>query len=273
MQSAFRFLWDVIENMATLDCESLETTLKSLSIIYGVEIPLIVNFLNQTDLDYELEYFNVIDSCDRYIQKKFENTYGKPKIKISKVAWFHLTRTSSESDFSEGILPLNLALDRIWDTLIYLVDSDVEKDRLNYMRLHGVPDFQYGFKTGDSLHWGPFAMLVRKVAFNAAQVVYHDYLEVPEIIEDICNGYERKYGESIYSKVISGLKKCIVKFYSDKKTANYLLGNALLYCWVEVKNEEFISFANTCFDGNASLIKPENIVAIEFLPVVEAPLS
>lgn len=251
--------------MSILDCESLESTLKSLSNLYGVDPHIIVNFINETDLDYELEHFEVMESCDRYIQEKFEKAFGKAKVDISKVAWFHLTRTPSESDFSEGILPLNLALDRIWDTVIFLVDSGVEKERLHYMRLNGVSDFQYGLKVGDSLHWGPFAMLVRKVAFNAAKVINHDYLEIPEIIEDICNGYETKYGESIYDKVASGLKKCIVKFYSEKKTGNHLLGNALLYCWVEIKNEDFISFANTCFDGEAVLIKPESIVAVEFL--------
>ena len=99
-----------------------------------------------------------------------------------------------------------MALDRVWETVISIVDSSIEKERLNNMRLNGVSDFQYGFKTGDSLHWGPFAMLVRKVAFNASKVGNHDYLEVPEIIEDICNGYEHKYNESIYNKVISGLK-------------------------------------------------------------------
>jgi hypothetical protein len=40
-------------------------------------------------------------------------------------------------------------------------------------------------------------MLVREVAFDRPSE-YHDYLWLPEIIEDICNGYQRRYGERIH---------------------------------------------------------------------------
>lgn len=35
--------------------------------------------------------------------------------------------------------------------------------------------------------WGPYAMLVREVAALSKEVGNHDYLDAPEIIEDICH--------------------------------------------------------------------------------------
>lgn len=94
----------------------------------------------------------------------------------------------------------------------------------------------------------------------------HDYLEFLEIVEDICNGYERQYGESIHKEISSALRKCIVKFeITPDRAGAALTAPTLLYCWSKVRNEELSTYTNTCYDGSGTVIPRSAIRGIEFL--------
>src|SRR5262245_32218773 len=98
--------------MRVLDCETAETTYRSLECILGIQ---------RSDLDAILESLDVENGCngkyagapEKYVfdgvmeaadgNQGFEQTY-----------WFHLTRTSSISSFEAGVLPLHQRLDQIW---------------------------------------------------------------------------------------------------------------------------------------------------------------
>ncbi|BBT17353.1 hypothetical protein WP8S17C03_34020 [Metapseudomonas otitidis] len=251
--------------MAVLDCETYGSTIESISQVYGVGVDSIEGFLKVIDLEAEYERSKIYHSCDTYLKILFEQEFGAPRVQLDTVAWFHLTRTVSASDFSQGILPLGQVLGRIWDMLDSLLDDPVQKANLAAMRVGGVDDFQYNLKSQDKFHHGPYAMLVREAAFNSGRIGNHDYLEVPEIIEDICSGYKKQFGHCIYRVIVSKLKKCIVKFESGKLVDDSLLAPALLYCWCKVRGEEFSSFANTCFDSEGVAIPKEKIVGVSFL--------
>jgi hypothetical protein len=66
------------------------------------------------------------------------------------------------------------------------------------MRASGEISFLYNFKEEgpDDIHGGPFGFLVREVAFHSPSLSTHDYLGMPETIEDICHGDEDQFGES-----------------------------------------------------------------------------
>ena len=82
---------------------------------------------------------------------------------------------------------------------LFKIFKDTEHDsRLHEFKKKGIKNYHYQLKTPDPFHWGPFAMLVRDVAFNAKAIGNHDYLWLPEIIEDIFNGYYGKYGVFIH---------------------------------------------------------------------------
>lgn len=108
-------------------------------------------------------------------------------------------------------------------------------------------------------------MLVRESAFHSGEMGNHDYLEFPEIVEDICNGYERRYGESIQEEISSALRKCIVKFEVPERDGAWLAAPALLYCWCKVHNEKLSTDANTCYDAKGAMIPHSAIRGIEFL--------
>lgn len=251
--------------MSTLDCETYDSAITSICHVYGIGRSAVEQFLSGIDLDAAYESYVIYSSCDDYLRDLFESEFGQPKLQLDEVVWFHLTRTTRSSNFSEGILPLGQVLGRVWKMLGLLLEDPEQKVNLAIIQANGVKDFQFGLKTRNSIHYGPYAMLVREAAFNSDKICNHDYLEVPEVIEDICNGCRKQFGQCIYGAVTSKLEKCIVKFKSNKCTSLNLLALALLYCWCVVRGEEFSSFANTCFDSEGMPISREQIISVEFL--------
>jgi hypothetical protein len=76
-----------------------------------------------------------------------------------------------------------MALDLIWDMLLEIFKSTQHFSQLKSMRGRSIGNDLYQLKVPDPFHWGPFAMLVKEVAFHAHSVGNHDYLELAEIIE------------------------------------------------------------------------------------------
>jgi len=71
-------------------------------------------------------------------------------------------------------------------------------------------------------------MLVKEIGFN--DVGNHDYLRVPEIVEDICLSFQQQYGIDLFHRYLSNTKSCIVKFYSENVKECYLY-SALYYLY------------------------------------------
>ena len=252
-------------SLITLDCEDIETTLISLENIYKIKRGDIKFFLINLNLDEYYKTDNRLPPGDIVTLTLFEKNFGLLKNKIDYVYWFHLTRTFKKNTFPEGIKPLGDVLDDIWNLVLNIFkDSKYYKNILELKNAH-VIDFQYDMKTKDSLHWGPFAILIKEIAFKAKEAGNHDYLKTPEIIKDICNGYYEKYKETIYDEVTNSLFPCIVKFKSSKRTGRDCIEAAMYYLYCKFHNEDLSRNSNTCFDAENSVIPPENILKIEFL--------
>lgn len=250
-------------SLAVLDCESYQSSVKSLSDLYCVDGSAIVRTLRALDFDRECER-NPEVSPDELLLALFESSIGTRANAFQRVCWFHLTRVPPETDFDEGILPLHDALDKIWRTIISIPSDPDRRTNLKQLRESGVPDYQYEMKTGNRLHSGPFAMLVRESAFNARSMCNHDYLALPEIIEDICNGYLKQFGTSIHDEVSAALRPCIVKFeVADEETA-HLIRPVLRYCFHKERGQELSFGTNTCYDGEGKPIPRSAIHKIEF---------
>lgn len=250
--------------MAVLDCESYESSVKSISNLYRVSASRVVSALKDIDLDLEYEKGTKDVSASELLLRIFESHVGSPVEIFQTVYWFHLTRVLPETDFGEGILPLHDALTRIWDTIVSIPDNPRTKANLRQLQKSGVPDYHYSLKTGNRLHSGPYAMLVRESAFSARSMLNHDYLAFPEIIEDICNGYQKKFGERLHEEVSAALRPCIVKFEVSEEGRKDLIEPALNYCWHKEHGEDLSFGTNTCYDGSGKLIPRSAIRKIEF---------
>jgi len=89
-------------------------------------------------------------------------------------------------------------------------------------------------------------------------------VEFPEIIEDICNGYLRKFGSRIHDEVSAALRPCIVKFEVADEDTESLIPTVLNYCLHKEYGQELAIGTNTCYDGKGEAIPRSAIRKIEF---------
>lgn len=250
-----------------LDCESQDSTHLSLTNIFRCSTEDLTALLSSIDIEaiYKDGGFSHIQPLE-YVYQKAIKTFGV-NLDPKYICWFHLTRTTRDATFEKGILPLGKALNRIWETLFNIFEGTKHHKNLVELKASGVENYHYNSKTPDPFHWGPYAMLVKEVAFNAEEIGNHDYLRLPEIIEDICNAYHDKYKFSIHGDVIKSLKPCIIKFKSHFRNDHYCIRAALYYLHATIWRAGLWDETNTCFDGGAKTVPFKNIMKIEFVDV------
>lgn len=252
-----------------LDCESYGSARQSICEIFGISDRRLVEFLTNLDLDKlyrdrEAAEIWTNDGLINALKIKFQ----REAVYFEDVAWFHLTRTTHTSAaFGKGILPLTECLESIWQMLISIPGNAERSANLATLKTTGVPDDLYQLKADSALHSGPYAMLVKESAFFSSEMGNHDYLRMPEIIEDICNGYKKQFGESILAEVSEALTPCIVKFEMRDDSARSLLEPALQYCWCKANRQPLHIGANMCFDGQGNSVPSECIKEIQFSPI------
>jgi hypothetical protein len=150
----------------------------------------------------------------------------------------------------------------IWDILLSCLEGTEHESHLRVVRNGAIPDFHYSRKIHDRSEAGPFAMLVREVWRHASVISNNDFLELPEIMQDICNGYAEKSGVCVHEIVSKALQPRIVKFKSVLRTDRSCLKSALTYLWAVQNNEPLSIESNTCFDGRGMVISADQIVSV-----------
>lgn len=115
-----------------------------------------------------------------FFQKNVMGTHKLP-LKLTTPSRYprHLRKSNN---FHNGISPLNEALQNVWDTLISEAPTQECRKNLKFMLNNGVDDHLYGLRVNDSIHWGPYGILVKDVAFNTDKLHQHDYLAMPELV-------------------------------------------------------------------------------------------
>lgn len=259
-----------MSRLTYLDCENIVTIYNSLYTILGIDRNKIEFHLQQLDIENDNRYDTKYGGdLERWILGTLEEEVSI-KINLSGVYWFHLTRVPSSTTFEKGILPLGQSLERIWSFLYSLVHNQkspsewqrfrqkVETERLS----HDAGLYQLKAKHPDQ--WGPFAILVRDIAFVASEVGNHDYLYVPETVEDICRCFQQEYHFDLLQLFQANTKPCIVKFWTPQVKHSYI-GTALYYLYSVLHKQELSIYCNACFDGRGESIKPNQIEKVDFL--------
>jgi hypothetical protein len=249
--------------MVTLDCETYSTTIKSLSKIYRVTTDDLESFFLKFDIEDHFERNNPDKMGYEELRLVFENECKTEPLELDNVNWYHLTRCLEEETFNEGILPLSKSLEKVWNMFFSCFTGTEHYANLVDMHVTEVNNDLYNFKVGDDLHSGPYAMLVKDVAFNAKKIGNHDYLGIPEIVQDVCRGYEKRFNVSIEKQLKRMLKPKVVKFISKKKTDVSCIEAALYYAYLCFNDSELTLNSNTCFNGENTIISPENIVYVK----------
>ena len=251
-----------------LDCQTVESTYQSLSNILGIDRNEIERFLSKIDIeDYYNKHPYCNDMADEFLLKKIIKDY-KSKIQYDKVCWFHLARTMDKNAFNDGVYPLGHYIDALWESLFLLVKEKIDECEWRKFRKRIETDYNnhfanlYRMKSTDEFHWGPYAMLVKDAAFSSEEIGNHDYLKIPEIVEDICVCFEQIYGINLAEIYMKNSKSMIVKFISDD-VKEYYIGVALYYLYNKLHGLEMSLNCNTCYDAKAKSIPKESILTIE----------
>ena len=122
----------------TLDCEDYNSAIKCLADAHGAKLAEVEAFLSSLDLEGHYRTKGVTVRGDEYLAGLFQTQFGGPIHVWDKICWFHLTRVPG-TDFAEGILPLGLALERIWATVISIQDDSRKKAILATLETRAFP--------------------------------------------------------------------------------------------------------------------------------------
>lgn len=251
-----------------LDCETFETALISLEKITNLKSTEILNFLYNFDMEDFYDRNPYSDTGDKVLLNEFKTRF-KPITDYDQTNWFHLTRVIRSENFKKGILPLKDVIKSKWDAIYNLVSDCISNEEWTGFRkkmqngLLGHNSNLYKMKTSNSMFDGPYAMLIRETAFNANEMSNHDYLKIPEIIEDILICFEMETGYNLLDRYKKISSPCIVKFRTEFTNPNYL-GPVLFYLYNKIHSQKLSRRCNTSYNAHGMKIPPENILNVEY---------
>lgn len=251
--------------MKILDCESIESTYKSLEAILGVKRNELQQMFDSLDLDKAWEEnYRLFKSRDDLLLSYVK---GKTccKTEFDAICGFHCTRTPPSNTFADGLLPLNQSIDKIWDYLFILVEKQLTTQQWADLRVSISSSDnrfaqQYNLKLENiNAHGGPWAWLIRE-----AGICNPAYLTIPEIVEDICG-----YCSNIFNKInlrklyIDNTVPCIVKFV-DYRAPTDALSTAIEYVYNRHRNPDELGAPDCGLSVGNVPIPEDQILTVEF---------
>jgi hypothetical protein len=185
--------------------------------------------------------------------------------------YFHATRVVDPDGFYQrGILPLGGVIEPIWQMLFALVQDECTPAEWTEFRGWveaggGGPDGGlYRFKANDPDLHGPFGILVREMFFRRGEVNISNFLECPEIIQDIARCFEKYRGVDLESYFYETSAPVIVSFRGPFTGLGSVCA-AFWYVYNEVRDGSVSNNSDCCYDGSGSPVLPDQIVSVEVI--------
>lgn len=248
--------------MARLDCETVESAYSSLEEILGFDRDVLDSRLdafkkcNETALEDEPRnlILDFITDCDQ------------GRISHDSTCWFYATRTHDPNSFRRGIFPINEMLDSTWSFLFSLVQDQITEHNWQKFRRQVEADF-YGlgkmtFEAKRKYEQGPYGFLIRDDAFHRG-FCGHDYLETPELVEEICRCFRHQFRHDLQSVFHNRTKPCIVKFVS-MQPRSIEISCALAYLFHIQTGIPRNLFSDCCYPSTGQAIPSANILDVEW---------
>lgn len=239
-----------------LDFENFRTTRNSVLGIMNIKEPELEELLRNWKFD-----------SNSYADVQFYNhliNNNLIKNEIEKVSWFHLTRTwNGDEPFKDGIQPLCQVINVIWANIRSIWCSISESEFTCFKEKYIFESDRYRNRLTHCNNHGPFAMLFKEVSKNPKKEGNHDYLSMPEIVEDILVKIKAKYNIDLSEKYRHSTKPIIVKFFQVENVEQYI-GNALYYLHGKINNTGNELRANTCFDAKGIVVPFNWIEYVKF---------
>ena len=154
------------------------------------------------------------------------------KAKRFDICWYHATRTWDPNSYTKGIRPLSDVVDEIKCRIENLMRRNGIKSSVNEAISQSNSPFAqlYLMKINDHNHGGPYGFLIRSAIFEPSRLGYHDYLKIPEIVEDVLMCVKSLSGIDLTDQYNFETKKVIIKFKSEYKN-DYALRNVIGFAY------------------------------------------
>ena len=266
MNRRFRLAFDERAPLR-LDCETRRSTEASLLDMFGCSSPDLQRFLADSSHEaYFEEHWKSLPEYDQFLYERARKALGEPRLP-TELCWFHCTRVPADTTFEAGILPLGQVLPLLKDTLLgSLEDSGAKLEVERAFAREGGFDMHFGAKLTHSLHWGPYAIFVREVASHANALGQHDYLAMPEIIEDLCEDVRLASGFNVLPVFQERWRPAIVKFVAPAgDSAECAVRVALRYLQSCIREDAPGHGAVWCFDGENTVVPPGQVLKVDFV--------
>ncbi|WP_218689888.1 hypothetical protein [Psychrobacter sp. BF1] len=236
-----------------LDCSTFDTALSSICKIFDVTEVKILRVLSKVINDEEKEIKEILD--DIYFSVISE--IGIPN-NTFEVLWFHGTRVKDINSFHEyGILTKKAMYPKLCIMLKSLSGGLVASGSyINNVSVSAKSNIN---------DEGPFAFMIRCLAI-AAPDSYHNYTQVPELVEDIAGSLLGENYYQLVSRFQNSTIPCLVSFTA--KPIGNEVSRALFFLKLvqDGKNEiEASSIANIFFDSLGDSITVDRIIGVERL--------
>lgn len=251
-----------------LDCESRESAEASVLAAFGCTQAALRAFLQDPShlAHFEANWQTIPVDFHRFLMQRAQATLGTPVLP-AEFCWFHSTRVPAGTTFEEGILPLGAVVPTLQERLVAELDDPAAQAAVRRAFANkGGNSFHFGEKLSHEVHSGPYAILVREVADYANELSQHDYLRMPEIIEDLCEEVRAECGLDLLPVYEERWRPTMVKFVDPAgDSGEYALGIAMLYLRAVELEGKPDGGAVWCFDGENQAVPAEQILKVEFV--------
>lgn len=251
-----------------LDCESHQSAEASVLAAFGCTQSALRAFLRDPShlAHYEANWRTIPVDFDRFLYQRACETLGAPTLP-TEFCWFHGTRVPLGTTFEEGILPLGQVVPSLQARLVAELEGPAARAAVERaFATRGGNSFHFGEKLSHDVHGGPHAILVREVADYANELGQHDYLRMPEIIEDLCEEVRADCGLDLLPVYEERWRPAMVKFVAPADdSGEYALGVALRYLRAMELEGKPDQGAVWGFDGGNQAVPPERILRVDFV--------
>lgn len=251
-----------------LDCESQQSAEASVLASFGCTQSALQAFLGDPShlANYEANSRALPVDFKRFLYQRACETLGAPTLP-TEFCWFHGTRVPLGTTFEEGILPLGQVAPSLQERLVAeLEDPSARAAVQRAFANKGGNSFHFREKLTHAVHSGPYAILVREVADYANELGQHDYLRMPEIIEDLCEEVRAECGLDLLAIYEERWRPCTVKFVVPGGVSGEGgITAALAYLRALVLQGKPDTGAVCNFDGKNCAISPEWLLAVDFV--------
>lgn len=254
--------------MPCLDCRTYGSALRTVAAAVGVPADRLAAAIIATDPDFSGA--SSVDPVEAFPREILSRVGVKlAHVELDGVLLFHGTRLADAMSVRRyGLQPLSRRLEAIWEMLGDLAQPESgEEDWLDFRDWveagGGDHDGElYRLKTRDELHDGPYTVLVKDTLMRPNELGLHDYLDCPEIVQDICRCHSARFDlkPDLEARFKAATYPCIVTVRRTRVESR-AIGSAIWF----IRAQLLAQTLNLCTAGGfpPKPIAPEDVVAVD----------